>query len=201
MRNWEWNWSAQKQRFTFWAPTTDTSHSGTSHPWKQPLSRAQLTFFWMAPLGWNDSLRNPTLSSADSSTYSKHTQKSSMLTLSWQCANSPLQWCLQRGTGDSATSWFVLQPLLVGCPSHSSILKCLGQKTYQSIKAVECEKEERLIDWDWHTLPTKICLNCWCCSELIHSVQIWGTLAGLFAPFMIQHNQAFQRICLPHWKA
>lgn len=41
--------------FTFWAPIADPSYPGTCHPWKQPLSRAQPTFFWMAPLVWDDS--------------------------------------------------------------------------------------------------------------------------------------------------
>lgn len=27
---------------------------------------------------------------------------------------------------------------------------------------------KRLVDWGRHTLPTKIRLNCWCCSEPIH---------------------------------
>lgn len=101
------------------------------HPWKQSLSRAQTTFFWMALLVWDDSQASclhgdwqipPFPLLTPTHIPNAHTEVMPADSLSWQCASSPLQRSLQRGTGVRVTFWFVLQPLGVGYPSHSSTL-------------------------------------------------------------------------------
>lgn len=163
----------------------------------------------MAPLGWNDS-------------------QASCLHRGWQIPPFPLLTPTRiPNTHGSHACWLSLGsvqalPFRDACKEKLGIVQPLGLFSSHLVLDVpltlpysDVLGRKHIGQWrqlnvrgkkGWLTetdilCPPKYALTAGAVQSQSTLVKIWGSLAGLFAPFIIQHNQAFWRICLPRWKA